>query len=67
MQLPNDPPRQSLQISPTWFVVCICLGTVLGIALHNLGLWLSLGVVFGICGGNLQFAGQAMLKRFRGK
>jgi hypothetical protein len=62
---PGEPPKRSFEINPTWFVVSICAGTVLGIVLHDLGLWLSVAVVLGITGGNVQSAAGDLFRRRR--
>jgi len=37
---------KNIQVS--WIILGVVIGTILGIALDNLGLWLSLGVAVGV-------------------
>jgi hypothetical protein len=53
MSTPNKTPKRSLGIYAIWLPVGIGVGTALGVALDNLGLWLSLGVVIGVAGSSL--------------
>ena len=38
----------SRKIDPRYLAVSIAVGAALGVALHNPGLWIALGVVFGV-------------------
>ena len=45
-----DPSSKKLPIDTTWLTIGIAAGVCVGIMTDNLGLWLSLGVVFGLLG-----------------
>jgi hypothetical protein len=51
MPTPEQNPKRSNPINGNWFIFCISIGTGLGVALDNLGLWLSVGVAIGLLGG----------------
>jgi len=45
-----DPSSKKLPIDTTWFTIGIAVGVAVGVATDNLGLWLALGIVFGLLG-----------------
>jgi hypothetical protein len=52
MPTPDQNPKRSIHIDPKWLAIGISIGTGLGVALNDLGLWLSVGVAIGlVCGG----------------
>jgi hypothetical protein len=60
----------NLARDPTWLTLGILIGAMLGMAYNNIGLWLSLGIVFAILGsnrGNLGLLGHEIYKLFGGK
>ena len=46
----SDPSRKMIPIDARWFSIWLCAGVAIGVATDNLGLWLSLGLVFGLLG-----------------
>jgi len=50
MPTPEPNRKRPIHIDVNWFAIGISIGTALGVALGNLGLWLSLGVAFGLLG-----------------
>ena len=62
-----QPPQESLQIKPWWLALGICAGVVVGMGMVNIGLWLPVGIVIGLLGGNLSLLRYGIYKLFRGK
>ncbi len=46
----SDPSSKKLPIDTTWLAICLPVGVAVGVATDNLGLWLALGIVFGLLG-----------------
>ena len=46
----KSPQLKRIPIDGKWLAIGIGVGTAIGVATHNLALWISLGVVFGILG-----------------
>jgi hypothetical protein len=51
MPTPEQNPKRSIHIDGNWLAIGISIGTALGVALDDLGLWLSLCVGIGLLGG----------------
>jgi hypothetical protein len=50
MPTPDQNPKRSIHIDGNWLAIGISIGTALGVALDDLGLWLSVGVAIGLLG-----------------